>query len=210
MTTKNDRTSGPWKWEERHLDGKLIATLLVTEHRPVSCNDPVIFALREDWLGKLCPDREAAKQMILAVPEMVGALHKAEAVLAQLQDRPEQARDIIRQGYYGHALVRCRSAIAEATRAVPAAPVFTLPGVWEEVEPRFFVRRFDEQGAFIEATADGKTVRFKAKVGGLMGGVMHAVQQVGEIAVSQDNQEAIEIALGALEARINEFLASHC
>lgn len=207
----NDRTQGPWAWEERRdQQGKLTATLLVTKHGPVSCNDPVIFALREDWLGKLCPDREAAKQMILAVPEMVDALRKAEAVLAQLQERPEEARDIIRQGYYGHALVRCRNAIAEAARAVPAAPVFTLPGVWEEVEPRFFVRRFDEQGAFIEAQADGTKVRFKAKVSGLMGGVMHAVQQVGKMDVSQDNQEAIEIAVGALEARINEFLAAHC
>lgn len=210
MTTRNNWTQGPWKWEERHLDGKRIATLLVTEHRPVPCNDPVIFALREDWMGPLGAEREAAKQMILATPKMLDALHKAEAVLSQLQEHPEEARDIIRLGYYGHALVRCRRAIAEATQTVPTAPVCTLPGVWEEVEPQFFVRRFDEQGAFIEATTDGKKVRFKAKVGGLTGGVMHAVQQVGEIDVSQDNQEAIEIAVGALEARINEFLATHC
>lgn len=210
MTTNNDWTRGPWKWEERQLDGKLIATLLVTKHRPVPCNDPVIFALREDWLGPLGAEREAAKQMILATPEMLDALHKAEAVLSQLQERPEKACEIIRQGYYGHALVRCRSAIAKARQAAPAAPAFTLPGIWEEIEPRFYVRRFDDQGAFIEATTDGRKVRFKAKVGGLMGGVMHAVQQVGEIEVSQDNQEAVEIAVGALEARINEFLAAHC
>jgi hypothetical protein len=208
MSQKNDWTSGPWKWEERHLNGKLIATLLVTEHRPVPCNDPVIFALREDWMGPLGPEREAAKQMVLASPVMLDALRKAEAVFAQLQERPEQAHDIIRQGYFGHALVRCRSAIAAAAThsqcaAAPTnAPVFTLPGAWEEVDTDLYVRAYQDGTAFIEARANGTTLRAQAKVNGMLGGIMHACQQIGEIEVSQSNQEAINVAIGSLEALI--------
>lgn len=68
-------TPGPWKWERRADDaGKLIALLLVTEHRPVPCNDPVIFAVREDWMGHIAPEREAAKNLIAAAPDMLAAL----------------------------------------------------------------------------------------------------------------------------------------
>ncbi len=210
MSQNNGWTQGPWAWEERHLDGKRIATLLVTKHRPVPCNDSVIFALREDWMGPLCPEREAAKQMVLATPTMLDALRKAEAVLSQLQEQPEQARDIIRQGYYGHALVRCRSAIAEATPQAASHPnethfpAFTLPGDWEEAEKNLYVRYYDDV-AFIEARANGTKVRVQAKVNGMLGGIMHACQQIGEIEVSQSNQEAINVAIGSLEA----LIASH-
>lgn len=70
-----DWSKGPWAWEHRATDdGKHVATLLVTKHRPVPCNDPVIFALREDWMGKLCKEREEAKQMIKSVPDLIEAL----------------------------------------------------------------------------------------------------------------------------------------
>ncbi len=46
--------------------------------------------------------------------EMQDALQKAEAILSQLQDNPEKAVDIIRQGYFGHALVRARSALVNS------------------------------------------------------------------------------------------------
>lgn len=215
MSQKNDWTQGPWKWEERHLDGKRIATLLVTKHRPVPCNDPVIFALREDWMGPLGPEREAAKQMILAVPQMLDALRKAEAVLSQLQEHPEQALDIIRQGYFGHALVRCRGALAEAAPqsasepAEPPFPAFTLPGAWEEVEKDLHVRYYSDGAAFIEVKANGTELRAQAKVNGMVGGVMHACQQIGEIKVSQGNQEAIDVAIGSLEGLIAAHLAAH-
>ena len=55
----------------------------------------------------------AAAQALAAVPDLVDALRKAEAVLAQLQDNPDQAKDIIVQGYFGHALVRSRAALAK-------------------------------------------------------------------------------------------------
>lgn len=67
-------TSGTWRWEHRALEGKHIATLLVTDQRPVPCNDPVIFALREDWMGQQSPEREAAKRLIQASPMLYAAL----------------------------------------------------------------------------------------------------------------------------------------
>lgn len=54
----------------------------------------------------------AAAQALASVPALVDALRKAEAVLAQLQDNPDKARDIIVQGYFGHALVRSRAVLA--------------------------------------------------------------------------------------------------
>lgn len=68
-------TPGPWVWRSVWDDNNRgIALLLETMHRPVPCNDPVIFALREDWLGKLSPEREAAKVLLLAAPDMLTAL----------------------------------------------------------------------------------------------------------------------------------------
>lgn len=49
------RTPGPYAWEPRHTNNKLVALLLVTKHRPIAANDPVILAVREDWMG--APDR---------------------------------------------------------------------------------------------------------------------------------------------------------
>lgn len=46
--------------------------------------------------------------------EAIAALQKAEAVLAQVQGCPEQAREIVAQGYYGHALCLARHVIAKA------------------------------------------------------------------------------------------------
>lgn len=51
--------------------------------------------------------------LIQKAPEMLDALRKAEAVLAQLQDNPEKAKDIIVQGYFGHALIRSRAVLAK-------------------------------------------------------------------------------------------------
>lgn len=55
----------------------------------------------------------AAAQALAAIPDLVDALRKAEAVLAQLQDNRDQAREIIVQGYFGHALARSRAALAK-------------------------------------------------------------------------------------------------
>lgn len=74
-STMTEHTPGPWVWRSVwNDDNKEIALLLETAHRPVPCNDPVIFALREDWLGKLSPEREAAKLLLLAAPDLAAAL----------------------------------------------------------------------------------------------------------------------------------------
>lgn len=53
-TKHTKHTPEPWVWDPRYdQDGRLIALLLVTKHRPVPCNDPVIFAVREDWMNHL-------------------------------------------------------------------------------------------------------------------------------------------------------------
>ncbi|MGF6440214.1 hypothetical protein [Paraburkholderia youngii] len=49
-----------------------------------------------------------------ATREALKALGKAIAILEQLQAEPEKAADIIRQGYFGHALVRGRSVLSQA------------------------------------------------------------------------------------------------
>lgn len=65
---------GPFAWEVRHTaEGKKVAELLVTR-APMPFNDPVIFALREDWMGRQSPEREAVKQAIVALPILIEAL----------------------------------------------------------------------------------------------------------------------------------------
>lgn len=55
----------------------------------------------------------ANADLIAIAPEMLDALKKAEAVLAQLQDNPDKAKEIIVQGYFGHALIRSRAVLAK-------------------------------------------------------------------------------------------------
>ncbi len=52
-----------------------------------------------------------AEAITKSAPKLLSALSKAEAVLSQLQEHPERAADIIRQGYFGHALIRARGAL---------------------------------------------------------------------------------------------------
>ena len=67
-------TPGPWKWHDLCSDARLIGRELVTEHRPIRCNDPVIFAIREDWIAPQSEEREAAYRLIAAAPDLVEAL----------------------------------------------------------------------------------------------------------------------------------------
>lgn len=50
---------------------------------------------------------------------LLAALTKAAAILDQLQDQPHKAAEIIKQGYFGHALALGRSAIATAIAETP-------------------------------------------------------------------------------------------
>ncbi len=49
---------------------------------------------------------------------VLDVLRKAIAILEQLQENPAQARDIINQGYFGHALVLGRRMLAESASLV--------------------------------------------------------------------------------------------
>ena len=96
-------TPGPWKFQEIEMEGKVIGVALETLHRPISNNDPVIFAVREDWIrtfgrygrAHYHPDHrliEAAPDLLAAAkralfllgakqaPELVAAIAKAEGL----------------------------------------------------------------------------------------------------------------------------------
>jgi hypothetical protein len=62
---------------------------------------------------------------------------------------------------------------------------------------------YNDGAAFIEARPDGTTVRFVAKVVCVLGGVIQAVQQVGEAAVCLSDQAAIDAAICALQQQIS-------
>lgn len=107
-------TSGTWRWEHRALDGKHIATLLVTDQRPVPCNDPVIFALREDWMGQQSPEREAAKKLITASPLLLEALLDALPYVEDVLSNPSQLA-CFKAGVVQKHANAIRAAIAAAT-----------------------------------------------------------------------------------------------
>lgn len=51
--------------------------------------------------------------LIQEAPALWEALRKTEAILAQLQEAPDKAKDIIRQDHFGHALARSRAVLAK-------------------------------------------------------------------------------------------------
>lgn len=55
----------------------------------------------------------ALADLLGAAPQLRDALRKAEAVLSQIQENPGQIREILAQGYFGHALVQSRRVLAE-------------------------------------------------------------------------------------------------
>lgn len=84
--------SAPWQWREaRSQDGnRRTAMLLQTVAHSVPLNDPIIFALREDWLGKLSTERMVAMEMVRRCPEMFALLEQVAdyAESATLEDDP--------------------------------------------------------------------------------------------------------------------------
>jgi hypothetical protein len=90
---------------------------LETKHRPVPCNDPAIFALREDWLGTLSPEREAAKRLIENAP----ATHAAAAAMTAALDALTAwgcEHTSPRDADSPHALlIQARAALAQAQAA---------------------------------------------------------------------------------------------
>ena len=76
--------------------------------------------IQEGWREVSVKDLSAAElESVLACKSeatrvAVEALAKAVAILEQLQAEPGKAADIIRQGYFGHALVRGRRVLGQA------------------------------------------------------------------------------------------------
>ena len=72
-------TPGPWKWRVVTDASGILAMLLETEHRPISHNDPVVLAVREDWLTWLdsTPTGKANARLIAAAPALRDALAEA-------------------------------------------------------------------------------------------------------------------------------------
>jgi len=54
----------------------------------------------------------ALADLLGAAPKLRDALRKAEAVLSQIQEHPEQIREIVAQGYFAHALIESRRALS--------------------------------------------------------------------------------------------------
>jgi len=80
--------------------------------------------------GNLCSIDLAAAMRAQAIsqaaPELLDALAKTEAVMSQFQEKPGAAADIIRNGYFGHALVRARRALTcrgASSMLMPASQV---------------------------------------------------------------------------------------
>ena len=90
-------TPGPWKWARRYSDGenKPIAVLLETEHRPIKWNDPVVSAIREDWIDMFI-DNTPNASLIAAAPELLVACKQLradlDAALAFIRDNSKSIR----------------------------------------------------------------------------------------------------------------------
>lgn len=80
----------------------------------------------------------------------------------------------------------------------------SLPGVWEEAERDFFVKHYSGGSAFIEAQFYGDTVRLRAKVSGVLGGVMHATETLATFSVRTDDDESIAQAIDSLERLLKD------
>lgn len=77
---REEANASEWKFSRRYVGGKLIAVLLETLGRPVPHNDPVIFAVREDWL-EIFRGRELA--LPLRIIEQAAVLHAGAAQVMQ-------------------------------------------------------------------------------------------------------------------------------
>lgn len=106
--------TAPWAWKDvRSEDGnRRIALLLQTTAPSVPLNDPVVFALREDWLGKLSPERVAALEMVRRSPEMLG-------LLDELADYAESAT--LENDELPDCLVQAKLLVKHVRSLVPAA-----------------------------------------------------------------------------------------
>jgi len=87
---------------------------------------------------------------------------------------------------------------------------FSLPGIWEDAGSGLYVKYYNDRKVFIEASPDGQTISFRAKVSGVFGGMMLATQQVDEAQASQASWNEITLTVFKMEQSINYFLKTQC
>lgn len=80
-----------------------------------------------------------------------------------------------------------------------AADSVLLPGSWRQVEQTLLVQDWNDGAGFIEALFDADRVRLSAKLNVVLGGFMHACEQVGAVTVSARDRPAIENAIAELQ-----------
>lgn len=79
---------------------------------------------------------------------------------------------------------------------------FSLPGVWLETQPGWYVREYNGGQAYIEAHVVDGVLLLKAVVVRNLGNVMLAGESVGERRVDPNDRSGVECAVTALEGRL--------
>jgi hypothetical protein len=82
---------------------------------------------------------------------------------------------------------------------------FSLPGVWDEIEPGLFVREYNQGKAFLEAELGESLVCIQAKVMTSPGGIINALESVGEERVYRQND--IPGSIYRLEKKMEKAIA---
>lgn len=104
---KTRHTPGPWRWGRTTRNtgtGAMEGDLqLVTDHRPIPLNDPVVFTVREDWTRHLLrhPEGQANARLIAKAPELLAIVRAVVEVLdadgIQYGDSDVEALDALRE-----------------------------------------------------------------------------------------------------------------
>ena len=93
---------------------------------------------------------------------------------------------------------------ATTPMATPGQVQVTLPGVWDEVAPGWFVWKYNGGQHFIEArvSANNPLVRFQAKAAEQFPGVASAAQLVAEETAPWTDEAAVSLAIARLLFRL--------
>lgn len=186
-------THGPWKWADHHQSPSVRQTVLEFDNDSEP-TDNVVLALDPSSSGPLDKDREEAKALIQAAPELRDALVGLVASLSKHHPGgllPEVAT----------------SFIAAQSLLERVAPV-RLPGVWEKLEnaDELYVKTYATPGVWIEAQIRGASISFRAKREFLLGGVLKAAIEVALIRTHAFDRIEIHNAIVELERLLDDEL----